>query len=275
MGEKLLAYSSTEVQEAILLAGERFDPKRDPGVTVYRPVPLSFGAVAVEPVTDDWPFLFLEKRGVPFHYMLPLLLILGLVVILLRKAHLKAEHIDWTLFFMGAAFLLVETKSVTTLALIFGSTWMVNSVVFGSIMVMILLANWLVEKRPNIDLTILYVALFLVILFNFWFPFDVLNQFEIYVRFFLGGLIISMPLLLAALIFARVFEDAKIPSLALGSNLLGALVGGILEYLDMWIGLRWLNIIALALYVLSFIFLSRRFATRASRNISRFSVEVP
>ena len=101
--------------------------------------------------------------------MLPLLLILGLVVILLRKAQLKAEHIDWTLFFMGAAFLLVETKSVTTLALIFGSTWMVNSVVFGSIMVMIFLANWLVEKMPTIDLTILYVGLFLVILFNFWF----------------------------------------------------------------------------------------------------------
>ena len=274
MGEKLLAYSSSEVQETILLAGERFDSGRSPGVTVYRPIPLDFGAVAVEPVTDNWPFLFLEKRGVPFHYILPLLLILGLVVILLRKAHLKTEHIDWTLFFMGAAFLLVETKSVTTLALIFGSTWMVNSVVFSSIMVMILLANWLVEKRPTIDLTILYVTLFMVILFNFWFPFDVLNQFGIYVRFFLGGLIISMPLFLAALIFAQVFEEAKIPSLALGSNLLGALVGGILEYLDMWIGLRGLNIIALVLYVLSFIFLSRKFATRASRNISRFSVEV-
>jgi len=38
----------------------------------------------------------------------------------------------------------------------------------------------------------------------------------------------------------------------LASNLFGALVGGLLEYLDMWTGLRWLNIIALALYLLSF-----------------------
>ena len=81
-------------------------------------------------------------------------------------------------------------------------------------------------------------------------------------------------ILLAALIFAKAFEEAKIPILALGSNLVGTLVGGILEYLDMWIGLRWLNIIALLLYGLSYLFLSNRLKTRNSSRMSHFSVEV-
>jgi SAM-dependent methyltransferase len=275
IGERLLAYASTELQEAIILAGGRFDGSRDPGVTIYHPIPTAFTSERVEPVTDDWPFLFLEKREIPFHYLLPLLLILVLVTTLLRGARLKVQHIDWNLFFMGAAFLLIETKAVTTLALIFGSTWMVNSIVFGSVMIVILLANWLIDRRPAIGFPFLYAGLFGAILFNFFFRFDSLNQLGIPLRLFLGGLTIGIPLFFAALIFARAFEEVEIPSLALASNLLGALVGGILEYMDMWIGLRWLNIMALLLYALSFLLISRKLRTRASLQVSRFSNEVP
>ena len=45
------------------------------------------------------------------------------------------------MFFLGAGFMLVETKAVVHMALLFGSTWMVNSVVFFAVLVMILLAN--------------------------------------------------------------------------------------------------------------------------------------
>jgi hypothetical protein len=38
------------------------------------------------------------------------------------------------LFFMGAAFLLLETKNVATFALLFGTTWFVNALVFAGVM---------------------------------------------------------------------------------------------------------------------------------------------
>ena len=38
------------------------------------------------------------------------------------------------LFWMGAAFLLLETKSVVQFALLFGTTWVVNALVFGGIL---------------------------------------------------------------------------------------------------------------------------------------------
>jgi uncharacterized protein YybS (DUF2232 family) len=101
----------------------------------------------------------------------------------------------------------------------------------------------------------LYIALLGTLLFNYFFKFDTLNQFEWIVRISAGGLITGFPLFFAALIFAKAFAVVKSPSIALASNLFGALVGGLLEYLDMWTGLRFLNIIAIILYGLSFIFL--------------------
>ena len=68
-----------------------------------------------------------------------------------------------------------------------------------------------------------------------------------------GGTIIGLPIFFAALIFAKAFAVVESPSFALASNLFGALVGGLLEYLDMWTGLRFLNVIAIILYGLSFI----------------------
>ena len=45
------------------------------------------------------------------------------------------------MFFLGAGFMLLETKGVVHMALLFGSTWVVNSIVFFAILVMILLSN--------------------------------------------------------------------------------------------------------------------------------------
>ena len=50
------------------------------------------------------------------------------------------------MFFLGAAFMLLETKAVVQLALLFGSTWLVNSLVFFTALILILLANLYVLK---------------------------------------------------------------------------------------------------------------------------------
>ena len=250
-----LVYTSPENMEVILLAGNRFDPNQSPGITNYYPASPDFGGGDVELTTDDWPFLFLEKRGIPFHYLLPLFVILALSCIPLRKFKLRVRDFDGQLFFMGAAFLLVETKAVTTLALIFGSTWMVNSIVVGAILVTILLANLVVARVSGLSDTVLYLGLSGCLLLNFFFSFDRLNQWNWEARLVASSAVVASPIFFAALIFAKRFMTVSSPSLALASNLFGSLVGGLLEYLDMWAGLRGLNLVALLLYLISFLFL--------------------
>jgi SAM-dependent methyltransferase len=267
MGKEPLVYGSQGRQEAIILSGDIFDSSRNPGITSYVPMEPPSSPLRVETTSDDWPFLFLEKRGIPFHYLLPLFIIFILSFIPLRISRIKIRDINWHLFFMGAAFLLIETKAVTTLALIFGSTWMVNSIVFSSVLIMILFANLLIERLSFLSFTNLYLVLFATLLFNYFFSFDTLNQFDWNIRMLSGGFIIGLPLFFAALIFAKAFAVVESPSFALASNLFGALVGGLLEYLDMWTGLRFLNLIALFLYGLSFLFLYAKMKRSISMSI--------
>jgi SAM-dependent methyltransferase len=254
MGNAPVAFGSIEgTEEVLLLAGDLFDPNRDLGITNYQPLSLPFTSSKVEPTSDDWPFLFLERRGIPFHYLLPLLLIFVMSLAPFRYCQARAGDMNWHLFFMGASFLLIETKSVTSLGLLFGSTWMVNSVVIGSILVMILFANTMIASGLKISFTTLYGVLFAVLLVNFFFPLDLLNGLTWVQRVVAGGLMVSAPLFVAAIIFAKAFSRVRSPSIALASNLFGALIGGLLEYADMWTGLRWLNIIALCLYFFSYL----------------------
>jgi SAM-dependent methyltransferase len=268
MGSQLLTYGSDQIQENLILAGNIFDPLKKFDNTVYKIKVPQFTDQAVEPITDNWPFLFLEKKGIPFHYLLPLLFILVFSLIPLRAVGLSANQINLHFFFMGAAFLLIETKSVTTLSLLLGSTWLVNSIVIGTILFMILFANLIIQfteakadskvdlKLSNVlNYQILYAGLFASLLVNYFFPFQDLNSFDLIPKILISGSLIGLPIFFAALIFAQAFAKVEIPSIALASNLLGSLFGGMLEYLDMWTGLRFLNILALGLYIASYVFL--------------------
>jgi hypothetical protein len=131
----------------------------------------------------------------------------------------------------------------------------VNSIVIGSILLAILIANLIIGRIANLGFPFFYAWLFAAVLLNFFFPFDVLNHYGWNMRLLAGGVIIGLPIFFAALIFAKAFAVVQSPSKALAANLLGALVGGVLEYLDMWMGLRYLNLVALVLYILSALFL--------------------
>ena len=255
IGPPILSYESPKQQEIIFLAGELFDPNRPLGMTNYYPIEPPFTQENVEPTSDDWPFLFLEKRGIPFHYLMPLFLIFILAFIPLRMSKLRIREVNWHLFFMGAAFLLIETKAVTTLALTFGSTWFVNSIVIGSILLAILIANLMIGRFSRLGFPFFYTGLFAALVFNFFFSFDILNKCSWNIRLLTSGIITGLPIFFAALIFAKAFAVVESNSKALAANLFGGLIGGLIEYFDMWTGLQFLNLIALILYALSAIFL--------------------
>src|SRR6202008_1189297 len=94
------------------------------------------------------------------------------LVILLSFAPVRTARLNGQMFFLGAGFMLLETKGVVHMALLFGSTWIVNSIVFFAILVMILLANLFVILFKPRDLKWFYGLLVAALLVNTFVPMD-------------------------------------------------------------------------------------------------------
>ena len=90
---------------------------------------------------------------------------------------------------MGAAFLLLETRGVTSLSLLFGSTWVVNSVVFAGILTTVLLANFAVDRIGLKDERPWFIPLLLSLVVLWATPVGALNALPTLARGVLGGLV--------------------------------------------------------------------------------------
>jgi len=231
--------------------------------------PTSLGPVISNPAwnprvslpTDDWPFLYLRPGVFPSAYVLVLTLILATSWLAIRVVYgrrmLRFSPFETVLFLMGAAFLLLETRMVTALSLLFGSTWIVNASVFSGILLTVFLANLFVGRHPPTSLGRWYIPLALALLATWAITPGQLNRLSLLQRGVLGGLLYALPVAFAGVIFSSLLKNSPDPTNALGSNLLGAVLGGLFEYSSMAIGLRSLTLIALALYLASFLCLSR------------------
>lgn len=207
--------------------------------------------------TDDWPFLYLRPDTVPLGYIAVLLSILAIAfgsirAVFGREFTLKGG-VNVPMFFLGAAFLLIETRGVTDLSLLFGSTWIVNSVVFFGVLVTVLIANEVVRRHPPASIWPAFAFLIASLALNFVVRPSMLLDMPILWRGLAGGLLNALPIGCAGVIFSTVFRRAKNPAAALGANLLGAVFGGSLEYLSMLTGLRAVTLIAAILYTLAVI----------------------
>ncbi len=208
---------------------------------------------AVAPATDDYPFPYLPVRGIPWFYVWTLALILAASFLTVRWAGGPFRRLrPYTdLALMGAAFLLLETKNIVQFALLFGTTWLVNSLVFAGVLVSVFLAIEVVRRVRLPHPAFLYVALLASLAVAWAVPGeDVLSLSEI-PRFFAATAIAFSPVFLANLIFAQRFKDVGSSTAAFGANLLGAIVGGALEYLALLTGYRFLLIVVGALYALA------------------------
>ena len=215
----------------------------------------------VAPATDDHPFPYLLKNTIPSSYvwMLALILAASLIAVWLfgsRSFRKMGGYLD--LAFMGAAFLLLETKNIVQFALLFGSTWLVNALVTVAILVAVYLA---VETARHVKLpppVVLYAALIASLVLTWLIPQDDLLTLPIAARFLAGGALAFAPVFIANLIFAQRFSDVETTTTAFAANLLGAMVGGALEYLALITGYRFLLILVGVLYALAFGFRTLR-----------------
>lgn len=212
-----------------------------------------------KPTTDDWPYLYLEHPRIPILFVL-LGGLMGLLVLHAKRAFklpavmnpARWTRENWHFAFLGAGFLLLEVQNISKAAVVLGNTWVVNAVVISGILAMVLLANLIVSRWSEIPLVPVYaaligstLALFFVDLARFAFmPFPV--------KAVVVGLLTSVPILFSGIAFIKAFARVKHKDVALGANLLGALVGGVLQSLSFLVGMKALLLLVALFYALAF-----------------------
>lgn len=202
--------------------------------------------------TDDWPFLYLKGKVIPREYLILLAFILGISALALIPFLKKPDSGSAHFFLLGAGFMLLETRSITSMGLLFGSTWLVNSIVFASVLIVILLANRIestFKMRGNLG----FIGIMICLVVLYVFPLQAIVGLPFGIKLIAAFLLIGAPILCAGLIFAQSFMGSQRPDHHMGVNLLGAMAGGVLEYLCMILGLRAMIFFALGLYLLAFL----------------------
>jgi len=223
---------------------------------------------ALPPATDDWPFFYLRKPMMPALSLRGILIMAGLALLLIllfvpRRSEAESpagntggdvgarRSLNLQIFFLGAGFMLIETKAVVTMALLFGSTWVVNSVVFFAVLVMILLANIWTLKTNVTRLWPYYVGLFVTLALNTIVPLDFFLGMNRNVQVAGSCLLVFAPVLFAGVIFAASFKRTAQADRAFGYNIAGAMLGGLAENMSMLLGFQYVALVAILFYALS------------------------
>jgi spermidine synthase len=228
---------------------------RDPQLSAYVAQHANIPVEEVSLTTDDWPYFYQRQPGVPASVITIAAVLIVLCWLFLRRTGTSMHSVRWYFFFLGAGFLLLEAQIISKMALLFGTTWVVNSIVIAVLLVLIVLSNLLVERRPNIPFTAAYLGIFASISVAYAIPLETFFFASIWLKALTATTVLCLPVFFAGIVFIRSFAREGFSSEALGSNLFGALIGGMLESLSMWTGIRSLLIIAALLYAASWILL--------------------
>lgn len=213
---------------------------------------------ALKVTTDNWPYMYLPRPLIPsMHWIM-----MGVLAVLFAFGRglvmPKGEKIQWHFFFLGSAFLLLDFQNINKTSLIFGSTWVVNAVNFSAILAFILLANWFASRSRIENVRIPYVFLAVWLLVIYLIPVRFYGIFDFWPRAVVSGVILNLPVFFSGIIFITSFRLTPSKHQAYSSNLLGAAAGGLLEYISYLSGVRFLVLVTLALYALSWVFLKGR-----------------
>ncbi len=241
------------------LAKATADPALGPYLASHGNMPMQSARLT----TDDWPYFYQHEPGLPIIVILVSVAVLIIFGWFLRQTSGEGSRIDLHFMFLGAGFMLLEAQIVSKMALLFGTTWVVNAVVVSGLLCLIVAANLVYGAFPRIPLVLAYAGLFVSLAAMFAVPMEKLFYESWLMRALVSTLALCTPVFFAGIIFISSFARAGFRGSALGSNLFGSLIGGLLESSSMWFGLKSLTIIAALLYVGSAIFLRRVQATEA------------
>jgi spermidine synthase len=207
--------------------------------------------------TDDWPYFYQHAPGLPIIVILVSIAVLVVFGWFLRQASGEGAPLDLHFMLLGAGFMLLEAQIVSKMALLFGTTWIVNAVVVSGLLLLIVGANLVYGAFPRIPFAVAYVGLFLTLVVMYFVPMQKLFFASWTVRALVATVALCTPVFFAGIIFVSSFARVGFRGSSLGSNLFGSLIGGLLESASLWFGLKSLTILAAILYLGSAIFLKR------------------
>jgi spermidine synthase len=203
--------------------------------------------------TDDWPFLYMPRRIYPVSYLVMVILIALLTFLITANFFSERPQFSHAPFFLlGAGFMLVETKGITELGLTFGNSWQVIGIIVAGILVMAFLGNcvvqWLRIQEPFAPYLLLLVSLGIgwYISYRGGLPSTTMGRFE-------TAVLLTCPIFFSGIVFSTLMASRGKISGIMAVNLVGAVLGGLLEYNSMYLGFRALYLIAIALYGLAFV----------------------
>lgn len=233
----------------------------DPALAAYLSTHGNMPMENARLTTDDWPYFYQHEPGLPISVILVSIAVLIIFGWFLRQTSGEGGRLDLHFMFLGAGFMLLEAQIVSKMALLFGTTWVVNAVVVSGLLCLIVAANLVYGAFPRIPLSVAYIGLFLSLAVMFTVPMETLFFESWALRAIVATLALCTPVFFAGIIFVSSFARAGFRGSALGSNLFGSLIGGLLESSSLWFGLKSLTILAAVLYVGSAIFLRRSQST--------------
>ena len=238
-------------------------PERvDPGSKWVVPKEVQ-GVESAAIVSDDWPFLYLPQRSralwVFLRFVAMVLVVSGVTIGLTlpgsgQDLWAGDRWRNLVFFFLGVAFMLVETTGIMQASILFGHTWKVIGAIIVGILVMAALGNLLVE-RALIGNRVWPWFVGLI--------FSVLILWQVRVGDVVAALgdsvgttalclsLLALPIAFSSVLFSTILKGSQRLDIALGSNLLGAMVGGCLEYVSMLIGYTQLTLVIVCAYLLS------------------------
>jgi len=213
----------------------------------------------VDVSTDDWPFFYMPRRVYPVSYLPVAALVLALTL-LLTSLLLRGESVEPSapgtglapFFLLGAGFMLVETKAITELGLAFGNTWHVIGIAIIGILLMAFLANAVVAfagfRRvwPAYLLLLASLALGYALVRRGGFAPTASGRLA-------AAAVLTCPMFFSGIIFSTLLRSGGSIARIMAANLLGAMLGGFLEYNAMYFGFGFLYLLAMGLYALAFV----------------------
>jgi spermidine synthase len=207
-------------------------------------------------VTDDWPYVYLESPHIPLLYYLLAVL---MFILLLRSYNIwhasglvsRWSRANWHFFFLGAAFLLLEVQNISKASVVLGSTWEVNAVIVSAVLAMILLANLVAYKFPKLSMSLVYTLLIGSCLLLYCVDLSSFAFLPYTTKAIIVGGLTTLPMVFSGIIFIRSFAMVAHKDEALGANMIGALVGALLQSVTFIIGIKGLLLIVAGLYFCS------------------------
>ncbi|HYT74274.1 MAG TPA: hypothetical protein VEL79_05970, partial [Vicinamibacterales bacterium] len=203
----------------------------------------------------------------PAHYAAVLAMILVFSVIAVGGALRATPEMrtggaiwSWQFFLLGAGFMLLETKAIIQFALLWGSTWVVASLAIASVLAMALVANYVVEHIQIRRAELVGAVLVALLALNYAIPIGRIGFESRAGESIFYALLEFSPILCAGLLFGSAIQRSTSVAREYGTNLLGAMAGGVAEYLSLVTGFRMLLLIIALCYIGAV--LARRSASR-------------